>query len=569
MPPQSGTSVATDTTVLERPDVPLWSALASTAALTACGGGGSNVALGPVPAPVPAPAPSAVVSPTEAARFLAQAAPGGSRTAIAAVQAAGYSGWLDAQFATPRSLSHWDWLITNGYGAEAFRNNAQGLEPTLWRKFIASPDALRQRVVLALSEILVVSVLGVSTAFRQFAIANYVDILEENAFGNFRVLLEQVSLSTAMGYYLTYRGNAKANTNTGSQPDENYARELMQLFTLGLVQLNADGTVRLTNGVTSETYTQNDVSGLARVFTGWDIDSAGLNQPLPAEVHRRPMAQVSTRHETGSKVFLGTTVPSGVSAIVSLRTALDTLFNHPNHAPFICQQLIQRLVTSNPSPAYVARVAAVYVNNGSGVRGDLQSVIRAILLDTEARSAAPAAQPTFGKLREPVLRFLSWARGFEGNSPGNTWAVGDLSDPATRLGQSPMRSPSVFNFFRPGYVPPNSAMANAGLRAPEFQIATESSVAGYVNYMQSAISGSGVGDFRADYTSLLALVNDAAALLAEVNLVVAAGQVSASTLAMLQTALNTINVTTDSGKRNRVYAAITLVMASPEYITQK
>ena len=180
-----------------------------------------------------------------------------------------------------------------------------------------------------------------------------------------------------------------------------------------------------------------------------------------------------------------------------------------------------------------------------------------------------AAQPVFGKLREPVMRFLSWARGWDANSPANTWAVGDLSDPATRLGQSPMRSPSVFNFFRPGYVPPNSAMATAGLTAPEFQIATESSVAGYVNYMQSAISGSGVGDLRADYTSLLALVNDSAALLAEVNLVVAAGQVSASTLAMLQTALNTINVTTDAGKRNRVYAALTLVMASPEYITQK
>ena len=367
MPPHSGTSVATETAELERPDTPLWGALAGAATLSACGGGGDSA----TPGPSPAPAPGAAVSTTEAARFLAQAAPGGSRANIAAVQSAGYSAWLDAQFATARSPSHWDWLMTNGYGVEAFRNNIQGLEPTLWRKFISSPDALRQRVVLALSEILVVSVLGVSTSFRQFAIANYVDILEEHAFGNFREMIEQVSLSTAMGYYLTYRGNAKANVTRGSQPDENYARELMQLFTIGLVHLNADGTVRLTNGLPTETYTQSDVSGLARVFTGWDLDSAGLSQPLPPDVHHRPMAQVSTRYETGSKTFLGATVPSGATAIAGLRTALDTLFNHPNHAPFICQQLIQRLVTSNPSPAYVARVAAVYANNGAGVRGDL------------------------------------------------------------------------------------------------------------------------------------------------------------------------------------------------------
>jgi uncharacterized protein (DUF1800 family) len=485
------------------------------------------------------------------------------------VQAAGYSAWIDAQFATPRSQSHWDWLTANGYGAEAFRNNAQGLDQTLWRKFIAAPDMLRQRVVLALSEILVVSVLGVSTSFRQFAIANYVDLLDEYAFGNFRALLEQVTLSTAMGYYLTFRGNAKANATTGSQPDENYARELMQLFTIGLVQLNPDGTPRLTNGVTTETYNQADVSGLARVFTGWDLDTSGLSQPLPPDVHRRPMTQVASRYETGSKSFLGATVPAGTPALAGLQTALDTLFNHANHAPFISQQLIQRLVTSNPSPAYVARVAAVFANNGAGVRGDLKAVIRAILLDAEARSATVAAQTSSGKLREPVLRFLGWARGFSATSASDAWAVGDLSDPASKLGQSPLRSPSVFNFFRHGYVPPSSAVASAGLKAPEFQIATESSVAGYVNFMQSAVSGSGVGDLRADYASLLALVSDSAVLLSEINLVLAAGQVSAPTLATLKTALDTISITTDTGKLNRVYAALTLVMASPEYITQK
>ncbi len=505
----------------------------------------------------------------DAARFLAQATPGASRTEITLMQSTSYDAWLNAQLTTPRSQSHVEWLAAKGFNAEAYRNNMQGLDPTLWRKFISSPDPLRQRMVLALSEILVVSVLGVNTAFRQFAIANYVDILEANAFGNFRTLLEQVTLSTAMGHYLTFRGNAKANATTGSQPDENYARELMQLFTIGLVQLNADGTVRLTNGVPTETYGPDDVSGLARVFTGWDLDTSGMSAPFAADVHRRPMAQVASRYETGSKSFLGVTIPAGTSALASLQTALDTLFNHANHAPFICRQLIQRLVTSNPSPGYVGRVAAVYANNGAGVRGDLAAVTRAILLDTEARDPAALNQPTFGKLREPVLRFLNWARAFSASSPTDAWAIGDLTDPASKLGQSPLRATSVFNFFRPGYVPPNSAIAQLGLTAPEFQITTESSVAGYVNFMQRTIAGNGIGDVRATYTSLIAIATDSTALLAEVNTVLAAGQVSATTIATLKTALDTITVTTDAGKLNRVHAALLLILASPEYITQK
>ena len=508
-------------------------------------------------------------SAADAARFLAQATPGASRADITALQAGGFSAWLDAQIATPRSQSHFAWLAAKGYNAEAHRNSMQGLDPTLWRKFIGSPDPLRQRMVLALSEILVVSVLGVNLPFRQFAMATYVDTLEANAFGNFRTLLEQLTLTTAMGTYLTFRGNAKANATTGSQPDENYARELMQLFTIGLVQLNADGTPRLTNGAPTETYGPDDVSGLARVFTGWDVDTSGLTAPYPADAHQRPMAQVASRYETGSKTFLGVTIPAGTSALASLQTALDVLFNHPNHPPFISRQLIQRLVTSNPSPAYVARVAAVYANNGAGVRGDLASVLRAILLDTEARDPAALTQPTAGKLREPVLRLLNWARGFSASSPTDDWALGDLSDPATKLGQSPLRSPSVFNFFRPGYVPPNSGIASLGLAAPEFQITTESSVAGYVNFMQRAVAGNGIGDVRASYTSLTAIATDSAALLAEINLVLAAGQVSAATLATLKTALDTISVTTDAGKLNRVHAALVLVLAAPEYIAQK
>jgi len=501
---------------------------------------------------------------TEAARFLAQATLGYDKAQVAAVQASTYATWIEAQFAAPASPSHYDWLVAKGYDAETYRSGPQGLDNTIWRKLIASTDPLRQRMVLALSEICVVSVTGISTSWRQFAVGHYLDILEANAFGNYRTLLGEIALSTAMGYYLTYRGNAKANA-AGSQPDENFARELMQLFTIGLVELQPDGTPTGT-----ETYGASDVSQLARVFTGWDLDTSGLAQPLPPEVHLRPMAQVASRYESGSKTFLGTTIPAGTTAQAGLDMALDTLFAHPNMPPFISRQLIQRLVTSNPSPAYVGRVAAAFQDNGSGVRGDLKAVLRALLLDIEARDMVNLASPSFGKVREPVVRFLNWARGFGAVSAGDGWGIGDLSNPATRLGQSPMRSSSVFNFFRPGYVPPNTAIAGAGLAAPELQITTESSTAGYVNFMQRAIAGTPIGDTRADYTlSLVPLATDSAALLAEINLVIAANQVSSDTLATLKTALDSISVTTSAGKLNRVHAALTLVMASPEYIVQK
>lgn len=545
-----------------------------TAALAACGGGGGGAAPAPGVAPAPTqPTPTIDTSPppsaTQAARFLTQATLGAGKADIAAVQSSGYAAWLDSQFNRPATEGHVAWLVANGYDVEANRHNTAGLNNTIWRKLVGSPDVLRQRMVLALSEICVVSLLGINSEWRQFVIAAYLDLLEANAFGNYRNLLQQISTSPAMGYYLTFRGSAKANPSTGSQPDENYARELMQLFTLGLTQLNADGTPRVSNGTPLDTYDQTDVAGLARVFTGYELNTSGLGAPFPSDAYRRPMAVVASRHETGAKTFLGTTIPAGTNGAQSLSMALDTLFNHPNLPPFLSRQLIQRLVTSNPSPGYVGRVAAVFANNGAGVRGDLQAVLRAILLDGEARSDANLTNPGFGKLREPVVRFLNWARGFGATSPSGVWAIGDLSDPATRLGQSPMHAGSVFNFFRPGYVPPNSAIGNQGLSGPEFQITTESSVAGYVNFMQRAISGVGIGDVRADYTSLLVLVNDSAALLNEINLVLAAGQVSADTLANLKTALDTILVTTPAGQLNRVHAALTLVMAAPEYIAQK
>jgi uncharacterized protein (DUF1800 family) len=236
---------------------------------------------------------------------------------------------------------------------------------------------------------------------------------------------------------------------------------------------------------------------------------------------------------------------------------------------FISRQLIQRLVTSNPSSNYVARVAAVFVNNGQGARGDLRAVVRAILLDPEARDRIQLQNPSWGKLREPVQRFVHWARAFGATSTGNAWDVGDLSDPGSRLGQSPLRSPSVFNFFRPGYIPPNTALAAQGLVGPEFQITNESTVAGYVNFMQNAVAGRSVGDLRANYTALLAKAGDPAALVAELQLVLAAGQLSPGTVATLTTVLGGMPSKTTVELQNRMYAALTLVLASPEYIVQR
>lgn len=537
------------------------SALASSL-LAACGGGSGN------PAPVPPPPPPPAISRAEASRFLAQASMGATADEIARVQSIGYAAWLDEQFAMAPSTSRWDWLVGAGFDAATNKNTEAGFDACAWRKLLSSPDTLRQRVTLALSEITVAAIDGlVGAGWRAFTAAAYLDLLEANAFGNYRTLLQQISTSAPMGEYLTYRGNVKYNAKTGALPDENYAREVMQLFSIGLLQLNLDGTPALVGGKTQETYTLDDITGLARVFTGWDYDLAGGTTATP-DFKRRPMTQVPSRHELGTKTFLGITIPANTDGAASLTLALDGIFAHPNVAPFIGKQLIQRLVCSNPSPAYVTRVAGVFNDDGSGVKGNLKAVLKAILLDTEARDATHLADANFGKLREPILRLTAWARAFKVTSPSDAWAVGNTTDPATRLGQSPLRSPSVFNFFRPGYVPPNTGIASASLVAPEFQITNESTVVGYLNFMQRLI-GSGINDVRADYSALMPLADTGQALLDELNVLLAAGRIGATSMATLRTAIDSMPNGTDSTRLNRIYAAVLLVMATPEFIVQK
>jgi uncharacterized protein (DUF1800 family) len=438
----------------------------------------------------------------------------------------------------------------------------------MWAKLFGATDPLRQRAAFALSELFVVSHLGLPITWRNFALANYWDVLEKNALGNFRDLLEGVTLSSAMGTYLNMKGNQKYNATTGRAPDENYAREVMQLFTIGLYELNADGTQQLdASGKPIETYDNNDVQGLARVFTGWDNATGTDPQGELAAVayrHGLPMSFNASLHSPEEKRFLNVVIPAGTEGIQSLKIALDALFNHHNTAPFVVKQLIQRLVTSNPSPAYVGRVVKVFENNGKNVRGDLKAVWSAILLDAEARQTTPA--PSFGKLTEPVVRLLQWGHTFNATSSDGAWTLG-YTDTDTTLGQMPLRASSVFNFFRPGYIPPQTQLAAQNLVAPEFQILTEPTVVSYINYMAGTVNNA--RNVKADYTYEKTLATDAVSLVAYLNLCLAAGNVSDANLSLISGAVGGISAATDTGVLNRIYAAILLIMSSPDYLIQR
>jgi uncharacterized protein (DUF1800 family) len=504
----------------------------------------------------------------QASRFLAQAGFSASDEDIATTRSYGAEERLNQSFSAAQSQSNWDWLVSQGYDAETYHYSAAPADYAIWHRLITAPDQLRQRIALALSEFFVVSINGVPSGWPQFAMAAYWDLLCEHAFGNFRQLLEAVTLNPAMGFYLNTKGNQKEDPATGRAPDENYAREVMQLFTIGLVELNIDGSAKINGaGQPIETYDQDDISNLARAFTGWDLDTT-VSPASTRYPYRLPMRLNASRHSTLEARFLGTTVPAGTDGTTALRIALDALFQHTNVGPFFGRQLIQRLVTSNPSPAYVARVAAAFNGNGAGVRGDMKAVIRAVLLDPEARADDAITRPNGGKLREPMLRFIQWARTFNAASAAATWKIADLSDPAARLSQSPLRSPSVFNYFRPGYTPPNTTLAAAGLVAPEFQITNEPTVAGYLNFMQSVIAN-GTADVTPNYTTEIALAADPVALVSRLNLLLAANQLSAATQARISTAVASITGGSATGLTNRVRAAIMLVMACPEYLVQK
>lgn len=549
---------------VEQAPLPLAVTLASALALSACGGG-SGEASAPAPAAsAPAPPPVAVVpqpTQTEASRFLSQASMGATKASIASVVSRRYDGWLGDQFAMPRATSHWDWLVANGFSAATYMNSSAGFDATVWRQAIVEPDQLRQRVGLALLDMLVVGIDATNLNWKQFAAAAYIDVLLDSAFGNYRQILDAITANAAMGSFLTFIGNKNANPTTGALPDENYARELMQLFTLGLYQLNIDGSVKTSGGAPLDTYGPADVSGLARVFTGLSLAPGPSTTP---DRYRQPLVMNAGINETGTASFLGTSVSGGGMAAVT--QALNIVFAHPNVPPFVAKQLIQHLVTSNPTPGYIGRVAAIFADNGAGVRGDMKAVLRAILLDGEARGDAALTANAGGKLREPVIRLTNWARAFGATSPSNAWSIGDTSSQSNRLGQSIGRSPTVFNYFRPGYSPPATAISAASLVAPEFQVTNEQSVVAYVNYMQGLVAN-GAGDMKPDYTDILTKAGDGTALVDEVNLLLAAGQLSATTVGSIRAAIDSVPATATNGPINRVGIAILLTLASPDYLT--
>jgi uncharacterized protein (DUF1800 family) len=578
--------------------------LGAAALLEACGGGGSSGSP-TTPTTPPAGPDAALLASYEAARFLQHAQFSSSEAEIAAVKSQGASAWLDAQMALNSSTGGYDWLMQRGYGVidiNRFYEMEYQSSYMAWNQIMAAPDGVRRRAALALSEFFVVGGAGVGTiSWPMFAMGAYWDVLCKNAFGNYRTLLEDITLNIAMGEFLNTLGNQKEDVKSGRLPDENYSREVMQLFTIGLLQLNIDGTPKVgANGQPLETFTQSDVSNLARVFTGYESDNAeGYSQSAVPPTYslrnvgytRRPMVLNASRHSTLRAEFLGAVVEAGTDGKTALKIALDALFNHPNVGPFFGRQMIQRLVCSNPSPAYVARVATVFNNNGKGVRGDLAAVFKAILLDTEATSATGLTSTTFGKLREPMVRTAQWARTFKVKSLKGTWKINNPNYSAVdALGQSPLQAPSVFNFFRPGYVPPSTAMAFSKATAPEFQLVNESTTASYINYLANfLVNGMYVRapelitspenptptdgpDIVPDYSAELALVGNPSGLINRLNLLLCAGQLSPETVSMMVSAMSfdgTNSGSSDNAKRSYVAKAIMFVMCCSEYLVQK
>ncbi|MEM6580253.1 MAG: DUF1800 domain-containing protein [Pseudomonadota bacterium] len=567
------------------------------------GGGGSGVADGgdppaappPAPAPPPEPAPEPLeLTANEAARFLSQATFGPSEGDIDQLVDMGLENWLQAELEKPATLHLQD--VLSRFPSDGTFLDEQGnpvpeiifsASDSFWEKAITADDQLRQRMAFALSQILVISSQSDLSQIPQ-SVAAYMDVLTAGALGNFRDLIEEVTYSPAMAIYLTYLRNQKADPATGRVPDENYAREILQLFTLGLVALNPDGTPEIgSNGDPIELYDNSDITGLAKVFTGLSFSGAPFNSPvraLPAIAFTERLQMFNVFHSGEEKAFLDTVIPAGSGGVGSIRLALDAIFAHPNVGPFLSRQLIQRFVTSAPEPAYVERVAAAFDSGsyslpsgtvvGSGERGDLAATITAVLFDEQARSTDARAQTEFGKLREPVLRFTHWARAFQVNSAdaSNERLLRDTSS-AEQLGQHPYRSPSVFNFYRPGYVAPGTETGAAELTAPELQIANASTVMGYPNFLtiyavgaSPAVNPTQGRAFVADYSLETALADDIDTLLDRLDLLLTHGTLQEDTRATITQALEVISPADADARLGRAQLASIMIMTSPEYI---
>jgi uncharacterized protein (DUF1800 family) len=527
-----------------------------------CGGSGGGGGGQPPPPPPPP------ITTAEAFQFLNQATFGATQDEAQRVINMRYEAWIDDQLGKPVSLQlpH-----VQSLPLPQFIGQLQNDRVDIWfRNALNGEDQLRQRVAFALSEIMVVSQLGVLNNYP-YGLASYYDMLSQNAFGNYRELIEDVTLHPAMGVYLSMLGNEKPDAANNIRPDENYARELMQLFSIGLVELNLDGTVRTDNqGQPIPTYDQSIIEGFAHVYTGWTFAGAPVFRGARATLTNQviPMQLWQNFHDTGSKTLLnGFVVPAGQSGDQDLQMALDNVFNHPNVGPFMAIRLIHRLTTSNPSPQYVERVARVFNDNGSGVRGDMAAVVKAILLDPEARSNPNS--DTDGKIKEPLLRLTQLYKAYNATSQGGGYPLGFIY---IVFGQGPLQSPSVFNFFSPFYAPPGE-ISTGGLVAPELEISTEYLNTYVTNFMFNQTFGLNQtnenldeDDVYIDFSEEMAIATDVDALINMVADKLLGGQISdplrneiAGMLALIP----------ETDTAIRAAEAIYFVTTSPEYAYQR
>ncbi|MBL9201206.1 MAG: DUF1800 family protein [Opitutaceae bacterium] len=549
------------------------------------------------PPPTPAPLADLPLTANDAARFLIQGTFGPTRTeidALAGKRRADLNAWISAQIALPASL-HLPAVDADYQAYTAILDNPQysqaNRQAAWWKLALTAPDQLRQRVAFALSEILVVSDTNGMLGNNARALTNYYDILVRGAFGNYRQVLEEVTLSPMMGIYLSSLRNGKATFNGAGQlltaADENYAREVMQLFTVGTNLLQPDGTLKLDPlGVPIPSYDNTTITEMAKIFTGWAYYSANPVPNFRGEPvnNMQPMMLYPAFHDDRPKTIIGgITIPANQGGAKDLKDTLDALVAHPNTAPFISRQLIQRLVTSNPSPGYVYRVAQVFTNNGAGVRGDLAAVTRAILMDNEARSNEVAATAAFGKLKEPLLRATAVLRAFNGGANNERFTI---TNPETTLAQAALRAPTVFNFFEPGFVQAG-VLATAGLVAPEYQIITDTTAISMPNQLWNYIYAGRTGipgttstlnpaeatvGVRFDNT-ILAMARTPQALVDYANLVLAAGSLPKAVtdrfVAAITAMPNSTAATFGATDLERVRSAIYLTISVPQGAIQK